>query len=256
MLFSIVGCSLEKQIEIEVPSPESDLVVIGFISPHEGGQVHISKVLSPFDASDSGLIPADVILSGNAGDMVKLRMDSMGIYRTPDSFEVVNNAVYSLSIDVEGFPPIFSEQVLVPDTIPILDLKWERQDQELATSNEIWIHLEWPKVKGSYGLKMEKSWVPFNTPSLENLGELMTDQNSLSTSNSILRATIISSRDTLMNVNLYNISSGLFGFLKSFANQSFNLEDVNSDPTFVNSNMNNSYGIFGAYTRSVRQIKF
>ena len=254
LLLLLWGCDLQKEADLFIPEYPPELVVTGYISLEEGAIVHISQTKPPLSGSSGTFIQAEVFLEENEQRKIILERGVDELYRTPMSFQPNTYSDYTLIIEAEGFAKIHSEKVKIPEPVHIQSTNMTWIDS-ISYSRELVLHVNFPKVNGFYGIRYEQNRL-FNPPALNYLGELQTDRLSDAPYNEISKRFRLTPSDSVLTISLFHLSEDLYRFSESMSLQEFSIEDEFEDPVFVHSNIIKGFGIFGAYSKTSKQIQF
>lgn len=155
-LLAIAYCfisSCEKEITVDLPIPDSKLVVDGRIEPGQSTYVFLSKTAPYFAPTDlnslSNYVVKNAVVTVSDGTLSVTLLESnsiAGYYFYPSTAFAQYGKTYTLTISAEG--KNYSATTTIPNPIP-LDSVWFKFYPPSDSLGFLWGHLTDPPVEGN-----------------------------------------------------------------------------------------------------------
>ena len=253
------GCDLDKDIDIDLPAHESQLVVEGYLRPGEPIHIAVHESSGYFDPAISPLVPDSKVFITHNGRRIELeykpKMDEQTrfiyTHSTSEEVEGVPGDVYTLEVSDGRGRRITGFTTLLP-VVPIDTIEWrfnkEDEDEALLLTS----YQDDASTGNHYRYMVHRD-------SLTNGSEQDTRSTDVLTNGkrvTLGSGYIYNSGDTLI-VTLYNMEKQYYDFLTSTTNARDANKNPFAPPSKIHSSVQGGLGIFTnlAYDRKVVVIK-
>ncbi|WP_162054360.1 DUF4249 domain-containing protein [Pontibacter pamirensis] len=251
------GCDMDKDISIDLPSYNPQLVVEGYLEPGKPFRIAVQESASYFDAPTPPLVPdAEVVITHNGRRIdltYKPRLDNRtGFLYTHSSEEIMNGKpgdIYGLEVTDGKGRKVTGFTTILP-SVPIDTVEWRFNDEDEA-------------------LLLTSFQDDANT---ENYYRYMTHRDSLThdsdreffSSDKLNNGNVITfgsnyryERGSNLIVTLFNIEKQYYDFLSSSDNAKDSNGNPFAQPSRIRSSVQGGLGIFTnlAYVRKTIVIK-
>ncbi|WP_161890617.1 DUF4249 domain-containing protein [Pontibacter russatus] len=258
---SLSGCDLDKDIDIDLPAHESQLVVEGYLRPGEPIRVAVHESSGYFDPAISPLVPDSKVFITHNGRRIELeykpKMDELTrfIYTHSSSEEVegVPGDVYTIEVSDDRGRMITGSTTLLP-AVPIDTIEWrfnkaegEEEEALLLTSFQ-----DDASTDNYYRYMVHRdSLTNGSEQDISNIDNLTNGKRVTFGS-----GYMYDSGDTVI-VTLYNMEKQYYDFLTSTSNARDANKNPFAQPSKIHSSVQGGLGIFTnlAYDRKVVVIE-
>ncbi|MGD1843709.1 MAG: DUF4249 domain-containing protein [Thermonemataceae bacterium] len=266
-LFYLSACDLEREIDIDLPETEVELVVECYLEDGQPYRLALSQTVSFLEPPGVPDVPnAEVTITTSSGEIIELEYDpildeatdKIYNYRSRDDQVVDANNIgpYFLRIFDRDTEKLITAQTSFLPVVPFEEISWEFEDvnQEIKDDSALALvlirHFEEPDVDNYYRLLIsnindedEEVTVDFNYQGL------------LATDNEVTLSTIyqFKNEDTL-RLSLYHFDERAFDYFNSVEDAA----DVNGNPFAqpvpIQSGVEGGLGVFAALAFDRRTI--
>ena len=261
ILFNIISfsllfnsCEIVKEIDYPIEYVEA-LIVHGFVSRQDGVSVVVKKTLAPNDvAGDDRVFNAVVSLYEDENKIAVLNTvsDNEYLYVSDRSFVPEYNKNYSIRVSAEGFDESSSSKQLLDYETPIDSFKIVINPDMARYRHLVVYYTHSNPIKSAYYFKMSRyiNGEKIFNPEWDFFSPFEVFENSVAGSNFIEKRIGVDYEiyDSI-RLELFKLSPDLLRYLKSSKNYDTSREDPFYErPYPIYSNIENGFGIFGAYS--------
>jgi len=285
--------SCEKEVEYKIEFEGEKLVVYGFINLQDTVKVHVSKTLPVFKdrTGDLFISNAEVLLFEDNQLLEQLTHSGQGNYISPSGLKPVRDKAYHIEVSAQGLPSVKSSAETIPSSLLINELEFVDSirsssqssgetltflfnlvfDDPILENNYYSISILGQSIFGylddvfsftvddvydqgagaqcDFFFNSELEYrIGFSDYCFEGQGQkipLVVDVYSSQSSQSY----------TAIKVNFFTLSESLFLFNKSLSSYRDN-EIEPLEPTFIESNIEGGYGVFGSYFQDDKWFEY
>lgn len=258
------SCQIDKEFEYNDKFPKSTLVIYAFLN-EKGIKVEVRKTVPPLDIYSSDSVPnAKISLYETGVYLFDLQKVDLYNYISPETFTTQRNKEYYITASAEGFKQVQSDAQKLPDKVLIDNLKYklyagEANDYTITyirftdptndnnayyVSSKIFFNNEW---------NLTSEFIdPFGTINDKDFnGQIYTKEKELNLR--IYDYDYEHGTDTIYKADsariyLYSLSPNFLTYMESFSKYDISYRSPEYEQPFqVFSNIDNGYGIIGAY---------
>jgi hypothetical protein len=242
------SCEYVGDLDFDYKYPGDRLVVHALFSL-DTFVVSISKTISPLSPNNNSFVTnPNVSLYENDQFLFYLHERGNGLYSPPVGFATNSNFRYRIAVEAEGLDEVASNEQVIPQFIPIDSIKVNVPSHSANPNILVNVWFNDPISTTNYycitgkeyrnGGMISSSRLLNNRPLSDNTFNGMPHSLSLG---------VDRNSDSLI-VSLHTVTPDLYRFLKSIDDFDYTNQDpFIPRPTFVYSNINGGYGIFGAF---------
>lgn len=261
-LIIFISCEREKLTDIDIHHT-SALVVTGFIGCDGKTSVYIQSSCSLFDPANDTNMTAFVNLINEADSMIQIPEISDNLFGLESSDIHLSGKPFRIIVSSPGFNTVSSHMEVVPSMIAIDSVTVDNNKFETYVTT--WF--KDPSGADYYAIRIEEYLEDGTYVQPDSEYKLVDpysvfDDSGLD-SESIHQKRIIYNR-TWLNGNqvkvasakiiLFHLSSSAYYYFETLKESEYTSGDLMTDPTIIFSNINNGYGVFGAYASDTLTI--
>lgn len=286
LLLAFYSC--EQELAIDQCIKENRLVLNCIITSDSTMQFYLGKTSSPYIFSDfeQDVDNAAVSFSNSTNDQILIRKnDYEPGYSFPEKLQ--NNSLYTIKIDYPGFTGI-SAQSYLPSKIEIRDYEGEiekNDKNETILTNKFTINTSqseflavrqiiYERIVNIFGDTISFTDTAWISPAGYSLNSILPgnainnilftelNQNTVAEIGFESYDGFIKSENLIEGISEFEFiscSEQYYNYLRSYILYTWNKKDANSSvlyPLSVFSNVENGFGIFGGYDKTVYRVKY
>lgn len=264
IVFSLISCDITKTVDYDIDYSTDKLAVTGFIGSEYRAEVFVSTSHHPLEDENDTLNAAEVLLFEEGKYVTNLTKNKESIYIT-EGFIPQKGRVYSLKVNVSGYPEVYSEPEFVPNPVRIDSVNYF-----INLENELYLSSYFidPPGQNYYFLKIIRS---YNDTLVDKTDARTRLFNTGVFSDKLFQSQMYNYERTVsleagryngenihynrIYIVLYSISESGYKFFKSLNEFDYTHGDMFTAPAEIYSNINYGYGIFAAYSTDTMKIK-
>jgi len=264
-LIVFVSCENSTEIDYQLNAKTDNPIVTGAITMNpRQSWVQVQMPVNPLGNIAIEPMPLDesvkVYLCDETKKLTEFERTDSGYFFLPVNFLPQNKTLYSVKVESNNFEPVTSSLQLIPDAVSIDSVTYELFEWDyLAYKYHIDVYFTDSGAQNNYYRYIHQEYYGQNTGSeidsqLPSVVYIFSDESSNGESVHI-RFDVKRSENKValdsIQINLLSFSKDLFLLSESLANYDGSIQDSFKDfPSPVYSNIENGYGIFGAYNKT------